>query len=849
MQHMRSLFATPEQRVSLLALGTLAPTLLLLAAMPQRNIAYYDKGFWLFLLVTAMFVAAEPLVFHVEARNEAVSFSPTDLPLALGLLMLSPLSLVAARLLGSGLGLLIWRRPPLFKLTLNLTAFAAETLIAVLVFRTLFDAVESASPILWVGMIISLLVGLISAGIVIATAISIFEGDTAARVRKELSHSYLFYLPGAVLGASFAIPILVDPWLIMLFAAPAPLVWLILRSHGNLMHRFTDLRDVHEFSSQVGRSAHLEEIAETAVSEIASHLRATAVALAVWDHGAGSVRSHHGDLKLGAFLPHGPEEVEWISDIGSSAPLIVDASTDDELGRWLAGLDIEQALVVALHADERPIGLLVVAGRQGVVDRFGEDDRARLRPISDQLAVALRKGQLHVQIQHDATHDRLTGLPNRAYFEAWLGQAIQADDSEQVAVLMIDLDRFKEVNDTLGHHAGDMLLIEVAKRLSDALEDEDFAARFGGDEFAVIAPGAGQDAASLLAEKISQRLELPFEIMGSSLAIAASVGIALAPDHGTDGSLLLRRADLAMYDAKRCHERSIVYTSSLEGQDSVRLAMLGDLRQTLASSSLDVYYQPKTDLRSGQVVAVEALARWNHPTHGQVSPEIFVPLAEQAGLIEELTDQILTRSLQAVEHWAENGYEIGVAVNLSPHSLLNEDLPQRIAGHLERAGVDGSMLTIEITEQSVIGDVPRSVRILERLHRLGVAISIDDFGTGHSSLTNLRYLPITELKIDRSFVAEMLLGHHDEVIVKSTIDLGHNLGYKVVAEGVETTDIQERLGFLGCDLAQGFGVCRPLPIDELDEWLRNVQPARGLRLDRSGAGAIECRRDHASRVR
>ncbi len=818
-------FRSPHNQVALLAVAVLIPTLLVLAALPGRDVSYVDKGWLIAPIVLAMFVASEPLVFHVEARNEAVSFSPTDLPLALGLLMLSPLTLVAARIVGAGIGLLIWRRQPLFKLTLNLSAFASETLIAVLVFRLLFDGIEQASGWLWIGMIASLMVGLLCAGIVIATAIAFFEGGIVGRIKKELSHSYLYYLPGAMLGASFAIPMLVEPWLVALFLTPAPLVWFILRSHGSLQHRYADLTNVHEFSSQVGGASHVDEIAETAVTEIASHLRAGAAALVVWDPTGGSVRASVGDPQLLAALPAAASEVPWDLEAASSEPFVVDADDGDAKAAWLTELGGDHALVVILRAEDMPIGLLVATDRQGVGRRFDEDDRARLRPISDQLAVALRKGQLHVQIQHDATHDRLTDLPNRAYFEAWMEQTLIDDDVECLAILLLDLDRFKEVNDTLGHHAGDEILVEVAHRLRTCLGADDFPARFGGDEYAIVATGAGADEATLLAERISVSLDRPFELGESQVAIAASIGVALSPEHGRQSSDLLRRADLAMYDAKRRHARWSTYSGHLEGQDSVRLAMLGDLRDALDHETLEVHFQPKVDLRTGKVVGVEALSRWEHPAHGVVSPEIFIPLAEQAGLIEDVTELILRTSLAQVRRLVDLGFDLDVAVNLSPQSLLNEDLPRRVLRLLERSGVPGSRLTFEITEQTVIGDVPRTVRILAQLHELGVKISIDDFGTGHSSLTNLRHLPISELKIDRSFVVEMLVGNNDEVIVKSTIDLGHNLGYHVVAEGVETPEVLERLRGLGCDLAQGFGVCRPLSADKLERWLTTMRIA------------------------
>jgi len=735
--------------------------------------------------------------------------------LAVGLLMLSPLTLVAARIVGSAILLFTWRRQPLFKVTLNLAAFTAETVIAAVMFRLVYQPGDAASPLMWAWLTVSIMVGLVIGGSLIATAISFFEGEWVKRVRREFSHSYLFYLPGAILGASAIVPMLVEPWLVLVVLIPAPMMWLLLRSHGSLMHRYSDLSHAFDFSSEIGSATHLHEIAETAVGQIAEQLRAGSVALVIWDEGAGDLRTAHGDSALLSLMPATAHDQDW--DLGDTSTRHVFATGTDALSQQLRDLGFSQAILVELLSDDEPIGVVAVADRQGAASRFSADDESRLGNIVEQLAIAVRKVQLHVQIQHDATHDRLTGLLNRHYLEAWVGQVV---DDEPAAVLMIDLDRFKEVNDTLGHHAGDDLLKEVATRLGRCLEDDDLPARFGGDEFAVFAPRVGEHEASLLAEKISQALEEPFALGESTVAVAASIGIAVSPEHGQTSELLLRRADLAMYDAKRRHIRSSVYNPGLDSTDSIRLAMLGDLREALRDGALDVQFQPKQELRTGSVVGVEALVRWTHPTHGAVSPEVFVSLAEQAGLIEELTDHILTTALAAAADWRRQDLDLTVAVNLSPLSLINEQLPGKVQQHLETANVPPAQLILEITEQSVIVDTPRTMRILSQLHDIGVQISIDDFGTGHSSLTNLRRMPITELKVDRSFVTEMLVERNDEVIVRSTIDLGHNLGFTVVAEGVETVDVLDQLQTLGCDVAQGYGICRPLPYDKLTRWLQ-----------------------------
>ena len=501
------------------------------------------------------------------------------------------------------------------------------------------------------------------------------------------------------------------------------------------------------------------------------------------------------------------------------------SGADDPLSQQLHEIGIDDALVVSRMDDRGVLGLVLLGDRQGATAAFDDDDINRLSAMAQQLAVAIRKGQFHSQIQHEATHDRLTGLPNRAYFEVWIDQALGVRGNQRGAVLLMDLDRFKEINDTFGHHTGDEVLVAVSDRIRQCCDERDLAARFGGDEFAVFVPGATDEDATALAQSVSASLEEPFELGVATVAIASSIGIALCPGHGQDASTLLRRADIAMYYAKRRHIRSSTFRDDLKENDSVRVALLADLRAALEAEELRVHYQPKLDVKMGSIVAAEALVRWTHPERGPINPEDFVGLAEQAGLIEELTRQVLGQALRAASEWERRGWDITVAVNVSAQSLLDEQLEVLVSEQLRGVGMDPSRLTLEITESTMMGDPARTHRILRGLNNLGVKLSVGDFGTGFSSLVNLRHLPVSELKIDRSFVSEMMSENNDEVIVRSTIDLGHNLGLQVVAEGVEDDAIQRRLGELGCDLIQGYGISRPLPPDAFVHWVQEHRDA------------------------
>ena len=420
-----------------------------------------------------------------------------------------------------------------------------------------------------------------------------------------------------------------------------------------------------------------------------------------------------------------------------------------------------------------------------------------------------------------AATDELTGLPNRLALTAEGQARLAAQRGRRQALLVLDLDKFKEVNDSLGHHVGDELLVRVGARLSEHLRDGDMLARLGSDEFAVLLDDADRDEAVDGAIRLRAALDEPFALQNIALHSSVSIGIALFPDDGPDLDALLNKADMAMYKAKTSLPGYHVYSISDDADDATRLLTVEELRTALTTGQLVVYYQPKIDLDTGDVHSVEALVRWEHPTRGLLYPDEFLGLVEEFGLMPSLTQVVLEMALDQAVVWAAQGRPMNVAVNLSASSLVDDNLPDQVTAMLAARGVPPSGLQLEITEEFLMADRDRARSILARLRDSGVQISVDDYGTGYSSLSYLLDLPIDELKLDRSFVFPMAHDARAAALVASTIALAHSLGLRMVAEGVETGVVFSELRRLGCDQAQGYFMSSPVSAAELDYWLSN----------------------------
>lgn len=452
------------------------------------------------------------------------------------------------------------------------------------------------------------------------------------------------------------------------------------------------------------------------------------------------------------------------------------------------------------------------------------DAEGRVLRIDGLLEDVSESKQNREHLRRLATTDELTGLPNRTLWHDRVDQAIASArrDGKSVALMLLDLNHFKEINDTLGHHVGDEMLRLVALRLKSVLRESDTLSRLGGDEFAILLPDIvnGRVDAERVASHVTGCFSDPLCHEDNELYLGAAIGITLFPDDGSDTSTLMRRADVAMYAAKQGNAGFLFYDYQSDTNTTQRLQLSGDLRHALKRYEFELYFQPIISLTSGRVIRAEALIRWHHPRQSLVLPAEFLHAAEQTGLINAITDWVVQSAVTHIGRWREAGLELPVAINVSTRSFQSPRLVERVGAILGRARVPGRLLEIEITEDGLMNDFERGHKIVRELHQIGVSIAVDDFGTGYSSLAYLKQLPIDTLKIDKSFVIDMATDESDATIVRSTIDLGHNLGFKVVAEGVESGQIKDMLALLGCDFAQGYHISQPMPAQELERWLK-----------------------------
>jgi diguanylate cyclase (GGDEF)-like protein len=734
--------------------------------------------------IAVLFFLTELGQARIEIRRQAYSFSLSGVPLLLGLLFCPPWLLVAARLAAAVVAFGVQRVPPV-KFVFNLASYALDV-SAVLVLSAAVVPHDAALGLtLAVTCYLALAVVDVVMSAVVLLVIRINGGPIGAEdVVEVLLSAGLFVALNTATGLIGALLVTHGSLGFALLGGVAAVAAYSYRTYLVLRRRHRSLQDLQDFIRR-GEDAHdVEDLAARLLPQVQTLLRAGRAELTVVGHDDGR------DL------------VRRVDDEGriTRAPA--------------PGAPTDGTLVVPLDASGTR-GALSVADRLGDRTRFTDDDLALLRTLAGHLAVALHSVRLLERLRYEARHDSLTGLPNRAELSERIRRLIaDAPATGRVGVLLLDLDRFKEVNDAFGHAIGDELLGVVARRLQAAVPAGCTVGRLGGDEFVVVVPASpdAEDRAVALAGAVARALAVPVHLSAAAVSTGACVGIAVAEPGHVDADLL-RRADTAMYAAKDARIPYLLYSDALDEGRRERLAMLMDMRAGLDDDQFELHYQPKVDLRSGVVTSVEALVRWDHPALGRLAPDAFITVAESTGLIDELTQVVLAKALRQQRRWRDEGLDLSVAVNLSARNVNDPALPERVAAALATAGVPAERLILEITESSVMGDPERTVPTLERLAAIGVTLSLDDFGTGYSSLSYLQRLPVRELKIDRSFLlglADVSTAHASRVLVRTMVGLGQSLGLTVVVEGVETGELLEELTHLGCDVAQGYLVSRPV---------------------------------------
>ncbi|HEX2039114.1 MAG TPA: EAL domain-containing protein [Acidimicrobiales bacterium] len=670
------------------------------------------------------------------------------------------------------------------------------------------------------------LAGCAFAGVNIGLVLPVPVFSAGARLRAVWADmaptvpNYLaFGLLGTLIGELYET---VGPVSVVVLVTPLVIARSVFRAFQGLRHAYRRLEVLYGFTEHVSGALDIDTVVRTTLGQVKDSLGVEQVELALLENGTLIRCTIGGSTRVVARVDEPVDEEAHSLELrvmrdDKPVTASVDMASGD-LGPVLAARGMTHMMAAPLHGEAGVIGALLVADRSHENTIFTAEELQLLSTLANHVSVAFQNGKLVERLREESLHDSLTGLANRTNFQAALS-GLGAHEGTS-AVMLMDLDRFKEVNDTLGHESGDTLLCEISRRLSELVGDRGTIARLGGDEFAVLLPAVeGASDATATAEVLLSALEQPFPVGDLNLEVGASIGVVLSPDHGTDAATLLQRADVAMYAAKEARSGVELYDPDHDEYSPRRLVLANELRHAIDRGQLTVHYQPKADLRTGEVTGVEALLRWHHPEYGFVPPDEFIPLAEHTGSIRPLTRWVLAAAISQCGMWRRKGIDLDVAVNLSMRSLLDMGLPEEVENLLQRAGLDPRSLTLEITESTIMADPVRSMGVLHDLSDLGTTLSIDDFGTGYSSLSYLKRMPVGEVKVDRSFVMNMTSDQDDLVIVRSTIDLARNLGLQVVAEGVEDRPTWEKLANLGCDAAQGYYLGRPMPVVQLDRWL------------------------------
>ena len=798
-------------RVRLSPVHALTAVLALLAVLlllgPVGDLGPADERHVLpwWVLVPA-FILGDVLVVHVPIARSAHSQTFRDIPLILGLLYLEPPGLVAAAVVGGGIALVAHRHQRGTRLAFNLSMYAAEAVLAVLVFRALTGDITDFGPLTWGALLATVIfTDLLTAALVTAAIALSGDGFDAGQVVDAVGPGALASAANTSLAVLLVVVVRNEAWALPLLAGVIGLLYFAYRAYVDLDVRYTRTEVLQRFVGSIAASTQFRETVAQVLAEARNVLAADRVELVL--------PATADDPPVRAVLDD-RDDVQWLA---------LDPRGD---GWWQRALDGKRVLVtgenhpaggaMAVPLRTRDGGALLASGRMFGAQPFGAEELGLLEALAGHAAVTLENSRLvdrlRVEVSaraYEARHDALTGLPNRRELQTSI-EGLRGNG----AVVLLDLDDFKDINDALGHEAGDHVLREIGGRLQRISTR---VARLGGDEFAAVLPHVRdpETARRRALEVVEAVRREPVVVEGVTLYVSGSAGVALFPQHGTTSDALLAHADAAMYAAKANRSGVQVYQPEDEEARRRRLVLAAEVATALQSGQIRAWYQPQVSAAEGRIVGVEALVRWVHPSYGVISPADVLPVVERTGLLRRLTDRLVEDALAQLVRWEGEGLRLAVAVNISTHDLSDDRLPVVIRGLLAASGVEPERLTLEITESGIMKDPERCLDVLERLAATGVRLSVDDFGTGYSSLAYLERLPVHEVKIDRSFVRRLGYETHDPTVIRATVDLGHALGLSVVAEGVESEAAGERVARLGVDVVQGYHYGAPAVADEV----------------------------------
>jgi diguanylate cyclase (GGDEF)-like protein len=772
------------------------------------------------------FLVADRVSLQVEIQRQTYAISPTEIPLVVGLFLVNPVGLLLIRV-AACFSLLLDRRRLRGKLLFNAGVYATEVGVAEAIVRASGNATVT-HPGSWGLALAAVAFADLAGSTLVSVAIVVTTGRMdRRRLLSVILPTMIAGLVSATVGLIVLLVLQVNELGVVLFVGLAVVFTVGYKAYGRFLRQHESLGQTYEFSKYVERARSDPSVLGHALAHAREMLNAGSAVL--WTRASERV-----DPVLVSVDANGTIQTLVVPSVNGVDPVRAAAMqsrrsrrfTARELGEGPVRVELElrgvaELIVAPLRTGERVLGTLELADRQGQLASFTPDDMRVLETLATHLTAAIENQQLLERLRHAAYHDRLTDLPNRARLAQVLDEAIPAamTGGSVVVLCQLDVDRFKDVNDSLGHAWGDQLLVQLGERIVTSAPEGSVVARVGADEFAVLTTVADLDRAERVGRELRRAVSTIYPLAGLTIDISVSVGVALAPEHAPNADTLMRRVDVALSTTKHTGRPVSLYDPSMDQASLHRLRLVTQLREALDSGQVVVRYQPKIALRTRELIGAEALVRWNHPEFGEVMPDEFVPLAEVTGLIGPLTMHVLRSAVRQCRQWLDRDMRIGVAVNLSARSLVDADFPERVANVLAEHRVPADLLTFELTENSVMTDPDRMKPVLHRLHALGVGLSIDDFGIGYSSLAQLRRLPVDEVKIDKVFVFGMGTDLGDLAIVRAIIELGHSLGLRVVAEGVEDELARDLLLGNECDVIQGYLVSRALDPDRFDAWL------------------------------